>query len=142
MSNQHSPALTTCVVLIADDNPDILSLCAELLTWSGHTVERAADGLAASAALATGRFEAAVLDIDMPGMSGIEVARGLRASATTKECTIILHSATPKRDVDHQFSDYDAFVAKPCFANELAEAVSAAVCARRAARPLQPVSTL
>lgn len=132
MITQHSAVSTTCV-LLADDDADLLSLCQQLLVWSGHTVETAADGMLASAALATGRFEAAVLDVDMPGKTGIEVAREIRAGAMNG-CAIIFHTATPKQDIDDQFRDYDAFVAKPCFDNELALALAGAVDARRAMR--------
>lgn len=127
--------LMTCVVLLADDDPDILSLCAQLLAGSGHTVETASDGEAALAALTTGRFEAAVLDVDMPGLTGIEVARDIRAADRTKSCAIVLHTATAKADIDAQFRDYDAFVSKPCFGDELSTALRDAVAARRGARP-------
>ena len=130
-----STAPTTCVVLLADDDPDVLLLCVQLLALSGFTVETASDGDAASTALSSGRFEAAVLDVDMPGRTGIEVARQLRADDRTKDCVIVLHTGTSKDDVDAEFRDYDAFVAKPCFGNELATALRAAVDARRAQGP-------
>ena len=131
MTVQHSALPTTCVVLLADDDPDILSLCAELLTWSGHTVETATNGPMALAALRTGRFEAAVLDIGMSGKSGIDVAREVRAGNATKRCVIILHTSLAKCDVDARFDDYDAYVAKPCFGNELATTLSSSVAAGR-----------
>jgi CheY-like chemotaxis protein len=131
MTSQHSTNPNACVVLLVDDDPDIVSLCSHLLAWSGHTVETAADGHSALEALSTGRFEAAVLDVDIPGKSGIEVAREIRAGEATKGCAIIFHTGTSKRDIDDQFTGYDALVAKPCFGNELADALSDAVGAKR-----------
>ena len=66
-------------VLVVDDNRDAAELLAELLTDSGHDVSVAFDPDAALALAAAKRHDVAILDIDLPGMSGYELAAALRA---------------------------------------------------------------
>lgn len=67
-------------VLIADDNPDGLESLAALLSMHGHEVHVAADGGEALAQAGRVRPDVALLDIGMPGLTGYEVARRIRAS--------------------------------------------------------------
>jgi two-component system nitrogen regulation response regulator GlnG len=66
-------------VLIADDEPSIRFVLREALEGAGHEVVEAADGNAAREALAGRRFDLALLDIRMPGPSGLELLDELRA---------------------------------------------------------------
>ena len=66
-------------VLVVDDNPDAGDTLATLLTLAGHTVEVARGSLQAVEAARRFRPEAALLDIGLPGMSGYDLARQLRA---------------------------------------------------------------
>jgi len=67
-------------VLVADDNEDAADSLAMLLELSGYEVRVAHNGRAALALAQTFRPHTAVLDIDMPDLSGYEVARELRRS--------------------------------------------------------------
>ena len=58
-------------VLVVDDDPRVLDAVRLLLEDAGHTVTVAADGDRALEALAPGRFDAAVLDVNMPRMNGL-----------------------------------------------------------------------
>jgi two-component system nitrogen regulation response regulator GlnG len=60
-------------ILVADDEPSIRYVLREVLTELGCDVTEVEDGDAAAAALATGDFELAFLDIRMPGPSGLEL---------------------------------------------------------------------
>ena len=83
----------TARILIADDDADILSLIAFHLKRRGHEVLPANDG---DAALRIARAEIpdlAVLDGMMPGLTGFDVLRELRADETTKEIPVILLTA-------------------------------------------------
>lgn len=51
-----------------------------LLEASGHAVETAADGLEGFEKLVAGRPDTAIVDIDLPGISGYEIARRVRRS--------------------------------------------------------------
>jgi DNA-binding NarL/FixJ family response regulator len=65
-------------VVLADDLPPVLSAVAKLLVGSFEVVGMASDGCAALEATLKLDPDLLVLDISMPGMSGIEVARELR----------------------------------------------------------------
>ncbi|QJW98347.1 response regulator [Frigoriglobus tundricola] len=66
-------------VLVVDDNRDSAESMADLLALSGFEVRTCFDGPAALTACETFRPEACLLDINMPGMDGYELARLLRA---------------------------------------------------------------
>lgn len=74
------PARASRTVLIADDNMDALLTMEALLEMQGHTVYTAADGEEALRQAQALRPDVAVLDIGMPGMSGHELARRIRAA--------------------------------------------------------------
>ena len=69
-------------VLVADDEEDMLLWLSIELSSRGWQVTTAGDGPAAVAAAATSSFELIVLDHQMPGQTGLEVARVLRAAGT------------------------------------------------------------
>src|SRR5258708_14658862 len=66
-------------VLVVEDHPDTRALLAALLRLWGHGVHAAADAPAALAAAAAFRPDAAVLDLGLAGLDGLELARRLRA---------------------------------------------------------------
>lgn len=66
-------------VLVADDNSDAGGTLAMVLEMLGHTVVRVEDGIAALNAAREMRPLAIFLDIGMPGISGWEVCRQIRA---------------------------------------------------------------
>ncbi|SNY72613.1 response regulator transcription factor [Paractinoplanes atraurantiacus] len=80
-------------VLIADDDADHLELMSLALERAGHTVIRAPDAESARAALAGGGIDAALLDVRMPGESGIELCRRLRSEPATAFLPIMVISA-------------------------------------------------
>ena len=66
-------------VLVVDDNRDSAESMADCLTLSGFEVRTCFDGPSALVACETFRPDACLLDINMPGMDGYELARRLRA---------------------------------------------------------------
>lgn len=73
---------TSCLggkqVLIADDSMPQLLLLAQYLRDCGAATTMVRDGLAAEAALQRGGFDLALLDLEMPGRSGLDICAGLR----------------------------------------------------------------
>lgn len=65
-------------ILIADDDPDLLGVTAFALQQAGFLVIKAKDGAAALEAFIREEPDLAVLDINMPRMSGFELARKIR----------------------------------------------------------------
>ena len=84
--------MTVSRVVLADDLSPVLSAVSRLLQDSFEIVGRASDGLHALEAIMTLDPDVAVLDISMPGMSGIEVARELRSrGARAKVVFLTVH---------------------------------------------------
>ena len=85
-------------ILIADDEPDVLALLETRLSASGFEVLKASDGVAAMGRARTDSPALAVLDVMMPGMSGLEVCRALKADPKTARMPIILLTARDEVD--------------------------------------------
>ncbi|MGH9677779.1 MAG: hybrid sensor histidine kinase/response regulator, partial [Candidatus Acidiferrum sp.] len=71
-------------ILLAEDQKDLRQLTAHLLSQQGHAVVAVPDGRKALQALATRRFDVLLLDEEMPGMNGVEVARKIREREKTQ----------------------------------------------------------
>ncbi|RYY97689.1 MAG: response regulator transcription factor [Chitinophagaceae bacterium] len=80
-------------VLIADDEPDILEILQFNLLREGYQVITAADGNEAVAKALSARPDLVVLDIMMPGKTGVEVCAILRAQPALKDTLIIFLTA-------------------------------------------------
>src|SRR6266851_9793570 len=91
-SAARTAARTVPLVLIADDDEDILTLVALRFRRSGLEVILARDGEEALELIRTRAPDAAVLDIAMPKLTGLEVVR-LRDSEATKALPIVLLTA-------------------------------------------------
>ncbi len=76
-------------VLVVDDNSDAASTLAELLHMMGHEVDTAHDGTSALAKAGAGRWDACILDIGLPDMTGYELTRRLRETEAAREATYI-----------------------------------------------------
>ena len=80
-------------VVVADDNPDNLSMMSLLLTRAGYRVLTARDGLEAMEAARKESPLLVVSDVMMPGASGIELCRMLRADPELRSVPVLLVSA-------------------------------------------------
>jgi signal transduction histidine kinase/ActR/RegA family two-component response regulator len=76
-------------VLVVDDNRDAALALTELLGLTGCRADSAASGLEALAAASTGMFDAVLLDLDLPDLSGYEVADRLRRQPATRDLLIV-----------------------------------------------------
>jgi DNA-binding response OmpR family regulator len=66
-------------ILLVDDDPDLLSVTGFALQQAGFMVVKASDGISALDVFQREQPDLAVLDVNMPGMSGFDLARALRA---------------------------------------------------------------
>ena len=108
-------------ILIADDEPDVLELVGRNLEAAGFKVSKAHDGSTAVAAARRETPALAILDIMMPGLTGLEVCRVLKAEAATAAIAIMLLSARTE-EVDRILGfelGIDDYVAKPFSPREL-----------------------
>ena len=114
-------------VLIADDDADIRDLVAFKLTQGGHQVTAVEDGMAALRVLREQPLDLVLLDIRMPGMSGLDVCRAVRAAPETMSLPVILITARSQEgDVELGFAaGADDYIIKPFSPRELSSRVSA-----------------
>ena len=102
-------------VLIADDDEINLLLLRETLEGAGFEVVAASDGAEALNLAALDRFDAALLDVQMPNVDGHEVCRRLRAAEATRHLPIVM--ITGRDDPASIEKTYEAgatdFIAKP-----------------------------
>ena len=121
-------------ILIADDDPDIRDLVAFKLEQAGFDVTAVDNGLAALSAAQDAPPDLVVLDVMMPGMSGIDVCRELRSRPPTATLPIILLTARAQEgDVEVGFgAGADDYVVKPFSPRELVSRVEAVLARMRA----------
>jgi DNA-binding response OmpR family regulator len=103
------------LVLVADDDEDILTLVALRFRRSGLEVILARNGEEALELINTRAPDAAVLDIAMPKLTGLEVLRRLRSSEATKDLPIVLLTArAAENDVEVGLdAGADEYITKP-----------------------------
>src|SRR6186713_2788286 len=77
-------------VLVVDDTPQNVKLLADLLGLKGYAVATASNGEEALAKVAADPPDLVLLDVMMPGMSGYEVCRRLRADPVTALLPVVL----------------------------------------------------
>jgi CheY-like chemotaxis protein len=108
-------------VLMADDSAVVRTLVQMVLERAGHEVVSACDGAEALRAVATSRPDLVLVDLAMPGLSGLDVVRALRAGPGTRVLPVVLLSAedTP-RVIEAAFvAGCDEYLVKPLRAPEL-----------------------
>lgn len=113
-------------ILVADDDGDIRDLVTFKLAQAGYAVDAAADGAAALAAIQANTPQLAILDVMMPGLSGIDVLRRLREQEETRHLPVILLTARSRdTDIDAGFATgADDYVIKPFSPRELLHRVN------------------
>jgi CheY-like chemotaxis protein len=114
-------------VLVVDDEEEVALLVAQRLAPFGVITEVVHDGAEALDLLRTQHFDALTLDILMPGMSGFEVLRALRADPELSKVPVVVVSVFSGREA----LSGEWVVSKPIDAEELADALGAAVLAGR-----------
>ena len=99
----------------------------------GYSVAAVDSGFAALEATRRESFDAVILDVDMPGMDGLELGRALRDDPRTRSSMIAMHTSLDESVVRAIFDGYDAFLPKPCEGRMLGECVGRLVEQRRRA---------
>jgi two-component system, cell cycle response regulator DivK len=102
-------------LLIVDDNAINLKLARILLQGAGYTVHIAADAELALRVLATVKPRIILMDLQLPGMDGLELTRRLKADPATREIVIIALTASAMKGDEERAraSGCDDYVAKP-----------------------------
>ncbi|MBF6022627.1 ligand-binding sensor domain-containing protein [Lysobacter niastensis] len=119
-----APAGRRLCLLLVEDDPTVADVIAGLLRAQGHRVEHAGHALAGLTEAATRRFDAALLDLDLPGMDGFALARQLRAQGFDRPLIAITARADAEAVPQALAAGFDRFMRKPvtgALLNELLE---------------------
>lgn len=114
-------------VLVVEDNPVNQKLVVALLTKWGHRAVVAGDGTQCLEALASQRFDLVLMDVQMPGMDGIEATRSIRArelelGGHIRIIAITAHAATQDQ-VRCLEAGMDRYLTKPLDSRLLRDAI-------------------
>jgi signal transduction histidine kinase len=93
-------------LLIVDDLPENLLALEASIRDDGYSVHQASSGEEALALLLEHEFALAILDVQMPGMNGFELAELIRGMARTRHLPIVFVSAAGK-ELDYAFKGYE-----------------------------------
>jgi putative two-component system response regulator len=108
-------------VLVADDTESVRTLFERLLRTDGHDVICAGDGRAALDAIRERQPDVILLDVEMPGMDGLEVCRRLKAEPATRLTPVVM--VTGQTDLTDRIRGIEAgadeFLSKPVHPQEL-----------------------
>ncbi|HEX4109646.1 MAG TPA: ATP-binding protein [Solirubrobacteraceae bacterium] len=115
-------------VLVVDDEESIAQLIVERLGALGAAAEAVGDGRTAMTRLRERDWDAVTLDVLMPGMSGLEVLREIRADPRLAGIPVVIVSVLSPREA----LTGERVVRKPIDAEQLGDALGSAVLARHA----------
>ena len=124
-------------ILVAEDDRDIADLIAHYVERSGWTPHTVVSGDDALARARKRPFDLVILDVMLPGMSGLEVCRALRADSMTNAIPIIMVTARAE-ETDRIIGldiGADDYIAKPFSPNELVARIRALMRRSKRAEP-------
>ncbi len=121
------PAAKGGRVLVADDDPEMRAILEEFLATNGYETRAVADGAAAIRAIVEAPFDAVFLDIDMPGLRGVDALPAIAAVAPNTK--VIMVSGTSDAEVAKRALAHGAFdyVVKPVDFAYLGQSLDSAI---------------
>ncbi|MBD8634930.1 ATP-binding protein [Stenotrophomonas sp. CFBP 13725] len=117
-------------ILLVEDDPTVAEVIAGLLAARGHQVVHAEHALAALREMAGDRFDIGLLDLDLPGLSGFDLALHLRNQAHDLPLLAVTARTDPDLAEQVAAADMQGFLRKPVTGELLAEAIARALTAR------------
>jgi CheY-like chemotaxis protein/anti-sigma regulatory factor (Ser/Thr protein kinase) len=125
----HATSSRPLRILLVEDDPTVAEVIARLLALHGHTVKHAAQGLAALSEFDAARYDAALIDLDLPGVDGLSLARMLRSREAQAGATSMPLIGVSARSAGNEESlclaaGMDAFLRKPVTGDLLARALA------------------
>lgn len=106
---------TPATILIVDDNSINLKLAADVLKFEGHSVARAGDAEEAQEVLKHVQPNLILMDIQMPGMDGLTLARLLKANPAYQHILIVALTAFAMKGDEEKArkAGCDGYITKP-----------------------------
>lgn len=129
-------------VLHVDDDPMNLRVVQEILGAFGHQAVMACSGREALERLSQEDFDIALLDIHMPGMSGIEVVQRLRAGGGPESATPVIALTADvysRRPAEYLALGFNDFVSKPILVSGLMASIKRCVAQAQVEPPVRKV---
>lgn len=83
--------------LVVEDDLDLRESLVGILRDAGHDIQEASDGVDALSKLAARRYDVLITDIDMPRMTGLELADAVRLDASMRDLPIVFVTAYPEQ---------------------------------------------
>ena len=114
-------AVVALRLLLVEDDDTVAQAIGGLLQAQGHHVVHASHGLAALAEVAARDFDAALLDLDLPGMDGLALARLLRARGMRMPLLAITARSDADAETQARAAGFDGFLRKPVTGATLAD---------------------
>ena len=110
-------------ILVVEDDPTVAEVVVGLLAALGHQAVHAPQGLAALSELSVGRFDLALLDLDLPGLDGFELARLIRSQGHRLPLLALTARADGEAEPMARAAGMDGFLRKPVTSGLLADAI-------------------
>jgi CheY-like chemotaxis protein len=110
-------------LLLVEDNPANVALFEEVLKGDSHSVTVVSDGRTGYERASAETFDALLLDIQIPGMTGIEICRGLRAAGQTLPILALSAAALPEQIEAAMRAGFTAYLTKPISPQALRDAI-------------------
>jgi putative two-component system response regulator len=131
-------------VLVADDEESIAELLRRMLTKEGYLVEVVSDGLSALQAVSERKPHVVLLDVNMPGMNGIDVCRRIKQDLSNRLTPVVLVTGMAQREkrIEGLEAGADDFLSKPVDAQELLARVRSLVRMKRYTDDLDSAASL
>ncbi len=111
-------------ILLVEDDPTVADVMAGLLRSQGHRVVHVGHALAGLSEAAAAPFDVALLDLDLPGLDGLALARQLRRQGFSLPLVAITARADAEAETESMDAGFDHFLRKPLTGRMLAEALS------------------
>ena len=117
-------------IVLVEDNEKNMKLARDLLVYKGHTVFEAVTGEAAVATTSKELPDLVLMDIQLPGIDGIEALRRIRAGGKAARIPVVALTASVMANDRERFdrAGFDGFIAKPIdvktFANDVAALIA------------------
>jgi DNA-binding response OmpR family regulator len=120
------PEMEGLRVLVVDDEEELVSALTQRLTLRGFAADGVTSGADALARLDQGPWEVLLVDVKMPGLGGLELARTVREQHPDLQIVLITgHSSAREAEVGTSLGAFD-YLVKPVAIDELTRVLRAA----------------
>jgi len=118
-------------ILIVDDEPSLRRILGVTLTALGFDTELAGTGEQALSLLGTSQYDLVLLDVEMPGIGGIETCRRIRGLSRRPAVVMLTVSDSEEYEIRALAAGADDYIRQPCRVRDLVGRIRAVLGKRR-----------